>query len=82
VKTSDLTNVDLVPKFHVASHAALAMATSKFRPNIALSMLDQTFILMQPFQALYQKNLEGSQALLPSPSDKSVMKVKTLVGYK
>jgi hypothetical protein len=44
-------------------------------------MLDQTFILMQPFQGRYQNNLEGSHASLPCP-DKSIMKMNTLVGYK
>jgi hypothetical protein len=36
-------NAKLVPKFHVAlhaSHAALPMVTLKFRPNVALPMLD------------------------------------------
>jgi hypothetical protein len=41
-------NAKLVPKFHVAlhaSHAALPMATSEFRSNVTIPMLDQ-----QPFQ--------------------------------
>jgi hypothetical protein len=45
-------NAEFVPKLHVAlhaSHAALPMVTSKFRPNIALSTL-APILLMQPFQ--------------------------------
>jgi hypothetical protein len=46
-------NAELVPKFHVALHAsraALPMVTSKFRPNVALPMLDQNGTMMHPFQ--------------------------------
>jgi hypothetical protein len=32
-------NAELVPKFHVASHAALPTVTSNFRLNVALPML-------------------------------------------
>jgi hypothetical protein len=42
----------LVPRLHVAlhaSHAALPMVTSKFRPNIALPTL-APILLMQPLQ--------------------------------
>jgi hypothetical protein len=48
------SNAELVPKFHFAlhaSHAALPMATSKFRPSVALQML--SFTLSPTF--LYQK---------------------------
>jgi hypothetical protein len=50
-------NAELVPKFHVAlhaSHAALPMVTSQFRPNIALPTLDP-ILLMQPFQRHIKK---------------------------
>jgi hypothetical protein len=43
----------LVPKFHVAlhaSHVALPMVKSKFRPIVALQMLVQNFTIMKPFQ--------------------------------
>jgi hypothetical protein len=46
-------NAELVPKFHVAlhaSHLALPMVKSKFRPIVALQMLVQNFTIMQPFQ--------------------------------
>jgi hypothetical protein len=45
-------NAELVPRLHVAlhaSHAALPMVTSKFRPNIALPTL-APILLMQPLQ--------------------------------
>jgi hypothetical protein len=45
-------NVELVPRLHVAlhaSHAALPMVTSKFRPNIDLPAL-APILLMQPLQ--------------------------------
>jgi hypothetical protein len=45
-------NAELVPRFHVAlhaSHAALPMVTSKFRPNVALPTL-APILLMQPLQ--------------------------------
>jgi hypothetical protein len=50
-------NAELVPKFHVAlraSNAAFPIVTLKFRPNVALPMLDQNFTLIQPFQLRYQ----------------------------
>jgi hypothetical protein len=43
-------NAELVPKFHVAlhaSHAALPLVTSKFRPTVGLQMLDQNFCIRQ-----------------------------------
>jgi hypothetical protein len=39
-------NAELVAKYHVAlhaSHVALPMVTSKFRPDVALPMFDQNF---------------------------------------
>jgi hypothetical protein len=47
-------NAESVPKFHVAlhaSHAALPLVTSKFRPNIALKTLAKHFTIMHPFQS-------------------------------
>jgi hypothetical protein len=46
-------NAELVPKSHVAlhaSHAALPIVTSKFRPTVALPMLDQNVAIMRPFR--------------------------------
>jgi hypothetical protein len=48
-------NYELVPKFHVAlhaSHAALLILTSKFRPSVASPMLESKFHHMQPSQCL------------------------------
>jgi hypothetical protein len=52
-------NDEFAPKLHVAlraSHAALPMVTSKFRPNIALSF-SSNLTIKQPFQRHVKRNL-------------------------
>jgi hypothetical protein len=59
-------NAELLPTLHVAlhvPHAALPMVTSKFRPTVALPMLDQNFTIMQPFQ--HAKSITLSNIPLP-----------------
>jgi hypothetical protein len=51
-------------KFHVllrASHAALLMVSSKFRPTAALKVLDQNFNVMQPFERDVKINSDHAQ---------------------
>jgi hypothetical protein len=52
------------PKVHVglyASHAALPMITSKFRPTVTLQMLDEHFTIMMTFQRAIKINSDHSQ---------------------
>jgi hypothetical protein len=61
---SPRTNIVLVHKFHVAlhaSHAGLLMVTSKFRPNVALTVLDQNFTTMQPLECGIEINSGHAQ---------------------
>jgi hypothetical protein len=44
-----------------ASHAALPVVTSKFRPNVALTLLDQNFTTMQPSQCEIKINSDHAQ---------------------
>jgi hypothetical protein len=41
--------------------SALAIATSKFRPNVALQMPDENFTIMQPFQRDIKINSDNTQ---------------------
>jgi hypothetical protein len=64
-------NAELVSRLHVAlhaSHAALPMVTSKFRPNIALPTLTP-ILLKQPLQrhVYYIKTTKIRQYALPIP---------------
>jgi hypothetical protein len=55
-------NAELVPKFHVAlhaSHAALPLLTSKFRPNIALPKCTPSSVIK-----IYNNNKKKSDYML------------------
>jgi hypothetical protein len=73
-------NAELVPKFHVAlhaSHAAILMVTSKFRPNIALAILVQTLLVWldvsQPSASKdVNMEVEGSTAIVTYSYELSV----------
>jgi hypothetical protein len=57
-------NAELVPKFHVSLHASQSahpMVTSKFRPTVALPMLDKNFTIMQPFRRDIKINSDHAQ---------------------
>jgi hypothetical protein len=71
----------LVPKFHVtlhASHAALPILTSKFRPSVASPMLESKFHHMLPSQCLMSElwfQIECSGPLLNFFADEAHLNV-------